>query len=109
MLLQPLIENAIRHGLERRLSGGMVALTARRAGATLEIKIADDGMGLPPRWRMDTCTGLGVRVTRERLEALYAGSGDHSFKLSRRKGGGTKVTIRIPLHTTGAQVGESVV
>jgi two-component system, LytTR family, sensor kinase len=102
MLLQPMIENAIRHGLEKRRAGGMVAVTARRAGNEILIKVVDDGVGLPPRWRMEKCAGLGLRVTRERLEALYGAARDHSFELSRRKGGGTQVTICIPFHEAGA-------
>jgi signal transduction histidine kinase len=103
MLLQPLVENAIRHGIEGRLSGGMVALSARRSAGFLQIEIVDDGIGLPRNWRMDACAGLGVRVTRERLEALYSNAGGNDFTICRRKGGGTKVAIRIPLHTTGEE------
>jgi signal transduction histidine kinase len=99
MLLQPLVENAIRHGIEGRLSGGMVSVSARQLGEFLQIEVVDDGVGLARDWRMDDCAGLGVRVTRERLEALYS-SGGH-FAIDRRKGGGTKVTIRLPLHRTG--------
>jgi signal transduction histidine kinase len=100
MLLQPLVENAIRHGIEGRLSGGMIAVSARQSGEFLQIEVVDDGVGLPRDWRIDDCAGLGVRVTRERLEALYS-PGGHHFAIDRRKGGGTKVTIRLPLHRTG--------
>lgn len=103
MLLQPLVENAIRHGIEGRLSGGMVALSARRSDGFLQIEIVDDGIGLPRNWRMDACAGLGVRVTRERLEALYSNAGGNDFTICRRKEGGTKVAIRIPLHRTGEE------
>ena len=103
MLLQPLFENAIRHGIEGRLSGGVVALSARQAGDFLQIDVVDDGVGLPPNWRMDACAGLGVRVTRERLEALYSGAGGDNFTIRRRKGGGTEVTIRIPQHRIGSE------
>lgn len=102
MLLQPLVENAIRHGIESRRSGGMVALSARRAGDFLQIEVVDDGVGLPRNWRMDACAGLGVRVTRERLETLYEAVGDDQFTICRRKGGGTEVTVRIPLHRSGS-------
>ena len=102
MLLQPIVENAIRHGLEGRLAGGMVAVKARHIDGDLEIEVADDGVGLPAGWNMEACTGLGVRVTRERLDALYGDHGSTRFTMSRRKGGGTKVTINIPLHTVGA-------
>jgi hypothetical protein len=101
MLLQPLVENAIRHGLEGRLSGGKVTVSARRAAETLQIKVADDGVGLPGGWQMDKCGGHGVRVTRERLEALYPQAGEEVFAISRLREGGTEVSINIPLHSTG--------
>ena len=103
MLLQPLIENAIRHGIESRVSGGTIAVSAQRVGDRLQINVVDDGVGLPADWRMEACAGLGVRVTRERLEALYPGTGEDRFRVSRREGGGTAVAIRVPLHRTGAE------
>ena len=102
MLLQPIVENAIRHGLEGRLTGGMVAVKARHIDGDLGIEVADDGAGLPASWNMLECKGLGVRATRERLDALYGHTGSPRFTMSRRKGGGTNVTMRIPLHTVGA-------
>lgn len=104
MLLQPLVENAIRHGIESRVSGGMVAVSARLSGDFLQIEVLDDGVGLPRDWRMDACAGLGLRVTRERLEALYS-PGGHEFTIGRREGGGTKVTVRLPLDKTGQDLG----
>lgn len=101
MLLQPLVENAIRHGLEGRLSGGTIAISARRSAGLLEIDVIDDGVGLPGGWRMETCGGLGVRVTRERLEALYPETAEQGFMISRRSAGGTQVSIRIPLNRIG--------
>jgi LytS/YehU family sensor histidine kinase len=101
MLLQPLVENAIRHGIERRLSGGEITISTRRAGGELRINVIDDGIGLPPGWRMEASAGLGMRVTRERLEALYPG--EFRFAASRRPGGGTEVAIDIPIHGAGAE------
>jgi two-component system LytT family sensor kinase len=98
MLLQPLVENAIRHGLEGRLSGGTVAINAYAAANVLHITVVDDGIGLPGGWRMEACGGLGVRVTRERLEALYPDLKGESFGIARRSAGGTEVSIRIPLN-----------
>jgi LytS/YehU family sensor histidine kinase len=103
MLLQPLIENAIRHGIESRVSGGMIAVSAEQIGDQLQINVVDDGVGLPADWRMEACAGLGVRVTRERLDALYPGTAEHGFIVSRRESGGTEVAIRIPLHQIGAE------
>jgi LytS/YehU family sensor histidine kinase len=97
MLLQPIVENAIRHGLEGRMSGGSVDVSARRKGSLLQITVADDGIGLPARWRLEADQGLGLRVTRERLEVLYSAAGDDFFSVSPREGGGTKVVMRIPL------------
>jgi two-component system, LytTR family, sensor kinase len=101
MLLQPLVENAIRHGLEARLSGGTIAVSAHRTADALQIKVIDDGVGLPGGWRMEACGGLGVRVTRERLEALYPEPSGQSFMISRRAAGGTEVSVRIPLKRIG--------
>ena len=107
MLLQPLVENAIRHGLEGRLSGGTIAISAHREAGILKIYVIDDGVGLPGGWRMEACGGLGVRVTRERLEALYPEIEGESLTISRRDAGGTEVSIRIPLNTVGAKSEEA--
>jgi len=107
MLLQPLVENAIRHGLERRMSGGMITISARVLDDRLQIDVQDDGVGLPSNWHMETSSGLGVRVTRERLETLYPESGEHQFTISPREGGGTQVAIQIPMHTIGVRIDAS--
>lgn len=98
MLLQPLVENAIRHGLESRLSGGAIKISARRAIGALEIHVFDDGVGLPAGWQTETSAGLGIRVTRERLATLYPDFGERAFTIQPRPGGGTEVKIRVPLN-----------
>jgi signal transduction histidine kinase len=103
MFLQPLVENAIRHGLEGRLSGGHIIVSAGHVDDQLHVRVLDDGVGLPPQWRIETSAGLGINVTRERLQALYAEPDGHEFTVSRRKGEGTEVAIRIPLHSIGAE------
>jgi len=67
MLLQPLVENAIRHGLEPKIEGGEVALRARREGAEVVVEIADTGVGFAAATR----GGLGLANLRERLRLLY--------------------------------------
>jgi len=103
MLLQPLVENAIRHGIERRMSGGMITISAAAVGDQLHIHVLDNGVGVPRNWRMENATGLGLRVTRERLEALYPECGEDCFSIRRRETGGTEVAIRIPLHGESEQ------
>jgi two-component system, LytTR family, sensor kinase len=103
MFLQPLVENAIRHGLEGRMAGGNILVSAEHIGDQLHIKVLDDGVGLPPLWKIETSSGLGISVTRERLQALYDAPGGHEFTVSRRKGAGTEVMIRLPLHGIGAE------
>jgi LytS/YehU family sensor histidine kinase len=105
LLLQPLVENAIRHGLEGRVSGGKVIISATTKAEHLDIRVIDDGIGLPRSWRMENSTGHGVRITRERLRALYPEAGADCLKIRRAKGGGTEVSISIPLRKTqGASV-----
>jgi two-component system LytT family sensor kinase len=101
LFLQPLVENAIRHGISRRASGGTVIVTARQVGDNLSIVVADDGVGLPASWSVERSTGLGLSVTRERLAGLY--SGNHSFNVRRRLEGGTAVEILLPLQVTGEE------
>lgn len=99
MLLQPLVENAIRHGIERRMSGGEITVSAAAVGDQLQIHVLDNGVGIPRNWRMENASGLGIRVTRERLEALYPECGENCFTIRRREAGGTEVAIHIPLHS----------
>jgi LytS/YehU family sensor histidine kinase len=97
MLLQPLVENAIRHGVEKRRSGGTILVSGSKAGDRLQLCVADDGRGLPRGWKLETSTGHGLRITRERLAALYPEWGDECLSIERCAGGGTQVKIRIPL------------
>jgi len=100
MLLQPLVENAIRHGIEGRMTGGTIIVAAHRTQDLLHLRVLDDGVGLPRNWRSDGPAGIGLRVTRERLEALYPEIGDDVFSIRRRESGGTEVAICIPLQST---------
>ncbi len=96
LIVQPLVENAIRHGISRRASGGAVTVTAERSTEGLELRVADDGVGLPPDWSAENSTGLGLSVTRERIAWLHP-NGDSRFAVRRRSGGGTEVEISLPL------------
>jgi len=93
LLLQPLLENAIRHGLAPAREGGCVSVLAARDGDRLRISIEDDGVGM----RTGSGTGVGLRNVQERLRTLYAQTAE--FLIGGRPGGrGTLITIVIPLH-----------
>ncbi len=102
LFLQPLVENAIRHGISPRASGGTVSVVAEPAGGKLAIRIADDGAGLPPGWSLEKSTGLGLSVTRERIAGLYPND-EGSFAIKGREEGGTLVEIVLPLKVMGEE------
>jgi len=111
MLLQPLVENAIQHGIGTRPQGGRVELSARVEGETLAIDVRDDGPGL--REPLDTAmrSGLGLANTRDRLAQLYgaahrfeAWSGNGAAAGARGAGAGFAVRIVLPLR--GCSVAE---
>ena len=96
MLLQPLVENAIRHGLEGRRSGATIVISASRAGNRLQLGVADNGRGLPEDWKLESSSGHGLKVTLERLESLYPECRGECLTIRRCAGGGTEVTVRLP-------------
>jgi LytS/YehU family sensor histidine kinase len=100
LILQPLVENAIRHGISHRASGGTVIVSAQRVDDQLEIRIQDDGVGLPAGWTLDSSAGLGLSVTRERVKSLHP-NGESSFTLRPLKNGGVEVDIFLPLRAPG--------
>ncbi len=99
LFVQPLVENAIRHGVSRRASGGTVIVSARRDGNRLDIRVLDDGVGLPAGWTLENSAGVGLSVTRQRVAGLYP-NGETCFAVNRRAGGGTEVEISLPLRWT---------
>jgi two-component system, LytTR family, sensor kinase len=94
LLLQPLVENAIRHGISRLSSGGNVWITASRDGSDLCLRVRDNGPGLvkiddaPPR------PGFGLRSTRERLRTLYGNQ--QSFEIQDAPSAGVEIWVKVP-------------
>ncbi|MBL8382130.1 MAG: histidine kinase [Burkholderiales bacterium] len=95
MLLQPLVENAVRHGLEPRIEGGAVTVSAREEGRQLVLTVADTGLGLAPGTATTAGTGVGVGHVRERLAALYGPAA--SAELADHPDGGAVATLRLPM------------
>jgi hypothetical protein len=95
LFLQPLVENAVRHGIMPREEGGTLLIEARRVGDQLLIRVVDDGPGPPAD--ADTNSGVGLSNTRARLDTLYGD--DHRFTLQRADGGGCVVRVELPFHT----------
>jgi two-component system LytT family sensor kinase len=106
MLLQPLIENSIKHGLEPRISGGTVTLRSRVRGTRLLLEVEDDGVGVAPERPLEnavsglvrTGTGIGMRNVRERMEVLYGP--DAVMEMESRPGRGTRITLELPIVDT---------
>jgi hypothetical protein len=97
LLLQPLVENAIRHGLEPKVDGGQISIGARHDGRHLLIEVRDTGVGLgeqagPPA---SESSGFGLVQVRERLATVYGEQG--ALRLAADPAGGTIATITLPL------------
>jgi two-component system, LytTR family, sensor kinase len=107
LFIQPLVENAIRHGISRRSSGGIVIVSARRVENQLQIRVLDDGVGLPAGWTLESSAGVGLSLTRDRIASLYP-DGTSRFAVRRRVDGGTEVEITLPLSVVGEETHGSV-
>jgi LytS/YehU family sensor histidine kinase len=101
LILQPIVENAIRHGIAPRASSGSIEVEARREGADLAIYVRDDGKGLGKSWDASKCTGVGLRNVRARLEQLYGQ--DHRFSIEEQAAGGVLVTMKIPFRLDASE------
>jgi two-component system LytT family sensor kinase len=101
ILLQPLIENSIKHGLEPRIRGGTITLRSRLEGDRISIEVADDGVGIsarPVSAFRDAGSGIGMKNVQERLEVLYGNQA--RFNVVSNPGRGTLVSIELPASTS---------
>jgi two-component system, LytTR family, sensor kinase len=92
LLLQPLVENAVKHGINERGDSGAVTLRAHREGTRLIVEVLDDGPGPCSQW--EERKGIGVANVEARLAQRYPGN--HRFALERREPCGTRASIEIP-------------
>jgi two-component system LytT family sensor kinase len=103
LVLQPLVENAIRHGLERRSGSSLLQIVARDAGHEAVVTVEDDGAGADPQHLNDILAGrrpsdsVGLRNVDERLRATFGS--DHGLTIETGVGAGTKVTMHLPKYS----------
>ncbi|HEX8197667.1 MAG TPA: histidine kinase [Pyrinomonadaceae bacterium] len=94
MILQPLVENAINHGISPVESGGCIVIAAAKENENLKLSISDNGQGLPSKAELLFQKGIGLYNTRERLKHLYGGK--QEFMISEISTGGVLVQLEIP-------------
>lgn len=94
LTLQPLVDNAVRHGLAPRVSGGTVRLTAERHADVVRLCVSDDGIGVAPDWSAAAAAGTGLRNLRSRLEILH--NGRASLGAGAAPGGGFLAVVTLP-------------
>lgn len=97
LLLQPLVENAFRHGIARQPGRCRLEIGSILEGGALHLWVQDDGAGLAPGFRLDEATGTGLRNIRLRLQRLYGAAA--AVTLTRAAGGGTIASIDIPVRS----------
>lgn len=94
LILQPIVENAVRHGIATGSKGGHLEIRCQRDGDVLAIEVRDNGSGLPEGWDPMSSGGIGLANTRERLERFYRDA--HAFQVRSAPDGGTVARIEIP-------------
>jgi sensor histidine kinase YesM len=99
MLLQPLVENAIKHGLEPKIDGGLVEICAERRGARLHLRVADTGLGFG-KAKTTSGSGFGLGSVRERLDAVFGA--EASFQVAANAPSGVVIDISLPLDAAHA-------
>ncbi len=104
LLLQPLVENAIRHGIEPRAKPGRIELRSRHESGQLKLEVRDNGVGLSPGRELRE--GVGLSNTRARLRQLYGER--HRLALSEEPGGGLAVCLELPFRACGHEAESAV-
>ena len=98
MILQPLVENAIRHGLSTVAEGGLLEIAARKQDSRVVIEVTDDGLGLPEGWSFERNAGVGLQNLRGRLSAHFGGEFELDLEPGRPRGVSARLTL--PFHRT---------
>ena len=94
-ILQPLVENSIKHGLGPKVGENQLTIRARQQTSYLELTVEDNGIGAPVKRTARECTGLGLRNVEERLRTVYRGDAQFSFQSAPRRGSRAQILIPI--------------
>jgi hypothetical protein len=94
LIVQPLVENAVRHGLAPRVREGSLLIRAARHNGTTRIDVEDSGVGLPEGWSLQAVAGTGLRNLASRLEAEFGDAA--TLEVAARQGGGVRATVTLP-------------
>lgn len=103
LILQPLVENAVRHGIAPRSQPGQIVIRAQRSDGNLLLEVRDDGPGLSAEPKTSSVNRIGLASTRARLERLYGAA--HRFELKNAPEGGLVVTLAFPFQITPPETG----
>jgi two-component system LytT family sensor kinase len=106
LILQPLVENAIKHGLSPKPDNGLVEIRASHRDDVLELEVSDNGVGLSAGARARLRSGIGLSNTRDRLECLYGSAHRIQFSDDTK---GLSVRLEIPFHRVSAPSGEAAI
>jgi two-component system, LytTR family, sensor kinase len=103
LILQPMVENAVKHGIAKRAQGGAIRIAASRSDGMLTLKVSNDGPSLPVGWDLDgemARPGIGMSNVRTRLQSLYG----NAFELTMRNqdAGGVEVSVSLPFAVAAA-------
>jgi len=93
LILQPMVENAIKHGIAKRARGGAIRIAASRQNGMLTLSVCNDGPSLPADWEMNR-SGIGMSNVRTRLHGLYGDAFELSMK--NQSAGGVEVSVSLP-------------
>jgi two-component system, LytTR family, sensor kinase len=93
LILQPLVENAVKHGIAKRVQGGAIRINASRSNGTLTVRVYNDGPGLAAGWDNNR-TGVGISNVRTRLQNLYGD--EFELSIQNRSSGGVEASVSVP-------------
>ncbi len=99
LILQPMVENAVKHGIAQRAQGGAIQITAFRSNGTLTLSVYNEGPSLPADWEM-THSGIGISNVRTRLQSLYGDA--FALSMRNRDASGVEVSVSLPFAVTSS-------